>query len=123
MGGKQSSEGPGTWSIQAVDPVTGEPLGEAISGVDSGTHPDPVGDFFGGIGDGIADIWNMGKDAFDTLIHLPGDLIHEAGGTVRDVAHEAGGAVANVTGAAESVFSSPAFMIGGAAVLLIVLSK
>ena len=77
------------------------------------------------------------------MIHLPGEIIgagtnvvntagdtiagvaHEAGSAVGNVAHEAGGAITNVAGAAPAmdIFSSPLLLIGGAAVLLIALSK
>ena len=49
--------------------------------------------------------------------------IGAVGGAVTGVANEAGGAVGNVTGAAKDIFSSPVLLIGGAAVLLILLSK
>ena len=124
MGAQQSSE-PSTWSIQSTD-ANGNPIGDPITGVDSGTYPDYghtqeiggfFGDVFGTIGSGFEDIWNLGKDGISEIIHLPGSII----GAGTDAIHEAGGAIGNVAGAATDIFSSPILLIGGAAVLLIAL--
>jgi phage-related protein len=91
---------------------------------------DAVSTVFGGITSGISDVWNLGKDTVNEVIHLPTAVlgagtaaIGTAGTTITGVAHEAGGAVGNVTGAAKDIFSSPILLIGGAAVLLILLSR
>ena len=136
MGAQQSSSGPSTWSIQSTD-ANGNPIGDPITGVDSGTYPDYghtkeiggfFGDVFGTIGSGLEDIWSLGKDAVTEVIHLPGSIIgagtnaiNTAGSTITGVAHEAGGAIGNVAGAATDIFSSPILLIGGAAVILIAL--
>ncbi len=113
-----SSSTPSSDSFSSVfGSVFGE-IGNAVSTV------------FGGITSGISDVWNLGKDTVNEAIHLPSavigagtNAITTAGSTITGVAHEAGGAVGNVAGAAKDIFSSPILLIGGAAVLLILLSK
>ena len=112
-----------------------------------GGHPssDPFGSVFGGIGDGIGDAFGSvfsfpGKvlDSFSGLGHdligAPAALAHEAGtafaggigavgSTITGVAHEAGTAVGGIAGAATDLLSSPVLILGGAAVLAILLSS
>jgi len=89
-----------------------------------------LGTIFAFPGQVVSSIGGLAHD----LITLPVGIAHEAGsaftggvsavgGAVTNIAHEAGGAVGNVTVAAKDIFSSPVLLIGGAAVLLILLSK
>ena len=89
-----------------------------------------LGSIFSFPGQVVSSIGGLAHD----LITLPTNIAHEAsntlvggigavGGAVTGVAHEAGGAVGNVAGAAKDIMSSPVLLIGGAAVLLILLSK
>jgi hypothetical protein len=107
-------------------PAFGIPLRTMALG---GTSPSSV---FGGLGDfGHAfrsvfdpfDIFGVVKDLSTEIIHAPVEIVHEVGTALTGVAHEAGGAVGNVAGAAKDLFSSPILLIGGAAVLLMLLSR
>ena len=126
---------------KTVGPALGIPLMAMSSNPSSDPFSSVFGSVFGGIGDavstvfggitsGVSDVWNLGKDALTEVIRLPTavigagtNAITTAGSTITGVAHEAGGAVGNVAGAAKDIFSSPILLIGGAAVLLILLSK
>jgi hypothetical protein len=108
-----------------------------------GGHPssDPFGSVFGGIGDGFSSVFSFPGKVLDTfgglghdLIGAPAALAHEAGSaftggigavgsTITGVAAEAGGAIGNVAGAASDLLSSPVLLIGGAALVLILLSR
>ena len=127
MGAQQS--GPSTYTIQSTDSA-GNAIGAPITGVDSGTYPDyghirEIESFgssvFGTIGSGASDLWNLGLDGATEIIHLPRSVIDTAGSTITGVAHEAGAAVGNVTGAASDIFSSPILLVGGAAVVILLL--
>jgi len=69
------------------------------------------------------DLFGAAKDLTHDVIRAPVEIVHEVGTAFTGVAHEAGGAIGNVAGAAKDIFSSPVLLIGGAAVLLILLSK
>ena len=92
-----------------------------------------IGDVFRHIADPF-DLFGTAKELATEIIRAPVAIAHEAGNTftggigavgdtVVGVAHEAGAAVGNVAGAATDIFSSPILLIGGAAVLLILLTK
>ena len=108
----------GPIGLQILDTAPSDPFGAAIGSIFA--FPDQV----------LGAITGVTHD----IITLPTNIAHEAGsaftggvsavgGTVTNIAHEAGGAVGNVAGAAKDIFSSPVLLIGGAAVLLILLSK
>ena len=108
----------GPIGLQILDTAPSDPLGSAI------------GSIFAFPGQFLGAITGVAHD----VISLPTNIAHEAGsaftggvsavgGAATNIAHEAGGAVGNVTGAAKDIFSSPVLLIGGAAVLLILLTK
>jgi hypothetical protein len=95
-----------------------------------GTSTTSSDSIFGGIGDGFNSVFSFPGKVLDTfgglghdLIQAPSQLAGAVGSTITGVAAEAGGAIGNVAGAASDLLSSPVLLIGGAAVLLILLSR
>jgi hypothetical protein len=108
----------GPIGLQILDTAPSDPFSAAL------------GSIFAFPGQVLGAITSVAHD----VITLPTNIAHEAGnaftggigavgGAATNIAHEAGGAVGNVTGAAKDIMSSPILLIGGAAVLLILLSR
>ena len=98
-------------------PALGLPPGHPTSGIAGviGSIFDPF------------DMIGTARELASEVIHAPVAIVHEAGNAVTSVANEAGGAVVGVAGSVEktasSFLSSPVVLIGGAALLLILLSR
>jgi len=112
---------------RSMGPVTGIPFMDTAP---SDPFSAVLGSIFSFPGQVVSSIGGLAHD----LITLPVGIAHEAGsaftggvsavgGAVTGVAHEAGGAVGNVAGAAKDIMSSPVLLIGGAALILILLSR
>jgi hypothetical protein len=113
MGGVPSKGG--TWEIQATDDA-GNPIGEPIIGWDDG-EPSPTfeGDVIDGIGKGGEAVIDWAGDIIDDIIDLPGRAIDAAGDII-----DASGVLAQGAG---DLFSSPILLVGGAALLVVLLVK
>jgi hypothetical protein len=95
-------------------------------------HPSEHSSVFGGIGDfgstmrGIFDpfdLFGAAKDLTHDIVRAPVEIAHEASTAFTGVAHEVAGVAGSLEKAASSILSSPMVLIGGAAVLLILLSR
>jgi hypothetical protein len=96
----------------------------------------PSSSVFGGLGDfGQAfrsvfdpfDLFGVATGLSKEIIHAPVEIVHEVGtaftGGITAVGSTVTGVAASLENTASSIFSSPVILIGGAAVLLILLSK
>ena len=121
---------------KTMGPALGIPLMAMSSKPSSDPFSSVFGSVFGGVGDfGHAfrsiidpfDLFGAAKDLTKDIIHAPVEIVHEVGtaftGGITAVGSTVTGVAASLENTASSIFSSPVILIGGAAVLLILLSK
>ena len=104
-----------------MSPALGIPLMSLSSG-----HSSSVFDDFGSVMRSVLDpfdLFGAARDITHDVIGAPAAIVHEVTGGITAVGNTVTGVASSLENTASSILSSPMVLIGGAALILIMISK